>query len=987
LRATLESIADAVITVDGAARVQSLNPAAERLAGVAHTDAVGRPVADVLPLVGADVIHPAHAALESRRAVGPASHTLRAGRVAVEITAAPIARHPGAVLVVRARARDAELHASEAQLRLLVDGLRDHALILLDVHGNGASWNPGAARLSGYEADEVIGRSHACFYTAADVALGVPDEALRAALACGRFSKDGVLRRKDGSTLLCEATVATLRDAAGQHVGFAVLARDVGERRRLEQAHAESAAQLRRFVEEAPVAIAMLDRELRYLVVSRRWREDFGFVDAPLVGRGHYEMFPEIPAHWKDAHRRCLAGAVVREDQEAFLRADGTTQWIRWEVRPWHTATGAIGGIIIFSEDVTASHSAEERLREAERRFRTLIEGVKDYAIYTLDPQGRVISWNSGAEKILGYRAEEILGQSCECFYTPEAVAAGVPVRDLGEAAARGSVEDEGWHMRRDGSRFWADGVLAGITDGGALRGFSRVVRDLTQRRQSDELLRSVLDSALDGIVGADAGGNILSFNRAAERLFGYAAAEVIGQNVGILMPEGMREDHLRFMDGHRRTGESKVIGVGRQLHGRRKDGSVFPLELVLTQFKLDDRPHYTAVLRDLTERIRLEEQLRQSQKMEAFGQLAGGVAHDFNNLLSVILTNCYMLVGDLPADHPTRPTIDDVRDAAQRAAGLTRQLLAFSRRQVLAPRILDLNVVVGGVEKMLSRIIGEHIELRSSFDPRLERVKVDQGQVEQVLMNLAVNARDAMVRGGTLSIATQNADLDAAAAEALGCAPGRYVRLTIADSGVGMPPETKARIFEPFFTTKGPGRGTGLGLATVLGIVQQSGGVISVDSEPGKGTLFAIHLPAVSARATPPAPRRRSKPAAPTGRETILLVEDEDAVRKVARRILERLGYRVLEASGGSMALAVHAAHREPIDLVITDVVMPEMSGAQLAEAVRARQPDQRVLFMSGYTDDGVIHHGVLQAGENFLHKPIEAEALAREVRAVLDR
>jgi two-component system cell cycle sensor histidine kinase/response regulator CckA len=380
------------------------------------------------------------------------------------------------------------------------------------------------------------------------------------------------------------------------------------------------------------------------------------------------------------------------------------------------------------------------------------------------------------------------------------------------------------------------------------------------------------------------------------------------------------------------------------------------------------------------TERETLKEQYLQSQKMEAIGQLAGGVAHDFNNLLTVILGYSELLLSGMGDADRRRDLVEQMKRAGERAAGLTRQLLAFSRRQVLAPRVLDLNAVVADLEKMLRRIIGEDVTLETNLQPGLGPVKADPGQIEQVLINLAVNARDAMPTGGQLVLETRNVELDEASVR-----PGPHVLLAVSDTGHGMTPEIQARIFEPFFTTKEKGRGTGLGLATVYGIVQQLGGHIAVSSAPSRGTTFQVYLPRTREAAAPGKPSRSTAPA-PRGSETVLLVEDEDAVRSLARLVLRQAGYRVLEAPGGDEALRVVGRHQGPIHLLVTDVVMPGQDGRQVAERLLGSHPGLKVLFLSGYTDDVVVRHGILEDQVHFLAKPYSPAVLAQKVREVLD-
>jgi signal transduction histidine kinase len=379
------------------------------------------------------------------------------------------------------------------------------------------------------------------------------------------------------------------------------------------------------------------------------------------------------------------------------------------------------------------------------------------------------------------------------------------------------------------------------------------------------------------------------------------------------------------------------------------------------------------------------QEQLLQAQKMEAIGRVAGGVAHDFNNLLSVILSYTDLAIETLAPGDPLQADLTEVRKAGQRAAQLTQQLLALSRRQVLQPRVVDLNETVGALDNMLRRVLGEDIVLALKLGAGLDRVKVDPGQIEQVVMNLAVNARDAMPRGGNLTVETRNVHRDVRTAARLGIAPGAHVVLAISDTGTGIDPAILDRIFEPFFTTKHVGKGTGLGLSTVLGIIQQSGGAVAVDSRPG-ATKFEISLPSVgSAPADAYRPQTRSV-AALRGSETILLVEDDAAVRALSRSILQRHGYDVHEAQGGGDALLLCEQLKKPIHLLVTDVVMPLMGGRQLAERLRPLRPQMRVLYMSGHTDDAVVHHGVLEAEVAFLQKPVTSDALLRKVRQVLD-
>ena len=387
----------------------------------------------------------------------------------------------------------------------------------------------------------------------------------------------------------------------------------------------------------------------------------------------------------------------------------------------------------------------------------------------------------------------------------------------------------------------------------------------------------------------------------------------------------------------------------------------------------------------DVTEHKRLEQQLLQSQRMEAVGRLAGGIAHDFNNFLTVIIGHSQLLIDRLASNDPMRTDIQEVEKCAQHAADLTRQLLAFSRKQILQPKVLDLNAIVANLEKMLRRLIGEDVELTVRLNPSLGRVKTDPGQVEQIIVNLAANARDAMPGGGKLTIETANADLgDLYAGQHADVAPGQYVMLAVSDTGAGMDRETQARIFEPFFTTKERGKGTGLGLATVYGIVKQSQGHIWVYSEPGHGSTFKVYLPRIEEAAEITAALSMPSPSV-SGSETVILVEDDDTVRRLVRQVLSCHGYTVMECRSPEEALGMSSNYSGHIHLMVTDVVMPGGSGPELAQRITAQRPETQVLFMSGYTDDAIVHHGVLDAGVAFLAKPFTPDELLRKVRKVL--
>lgn len=509
-----------------------------------------------------------------------------------------------------------------------------------------------------------------------------------------------------------------------------------------------------------------------------------------------------------------------------------------------------------------------------------------------------------------------------------------------------------------------------------------RIRHELVRR---EELFRLISENAADMIAVVDGNGKRLYNSPAYERILGYSAEEL--QSTSSL--DQVHPDDRHLVEEAAR--EARTEGVGRtiQYRMRHKNGAWHILEsgasgVLNAQGQVEK---LIIVNRDVTARRNLEEQFRQAQKMEAVGRLSGGVAHDFNNLLGVIIGYAEFLQERLEPENALRGSADEILNAGKRAAGLTRQLLAFSRQQVLDPKVIDLNGAVSDMEKLLRRLIGEDVELSTQLASDLGRVKADQGQLEQVVMNLAVNARDAMPQGGKLIIATENMVMDEAFVRRYPypVQPGPYVCLSMIDSGIGMDSETKARAFEPFFTTKEKGKGTGLGLSTVYGVVKQSGGYIDIFSSPGAGTTFKIYLPRIDEAVKLPAPSQGE--GSFDGKETILLAEDEASLRRLTRATLEQSGYKVLEAKDGVEALAVSEASDLPIDLLLTDVVMPGMGGRALAQELTRQRPEMKVVYMSGYTGQGVGTQGPIDPGSDFLSKPFTGVVLARKIREALDR
>jgi PAS domain S-box-containing protein len=629
---------------------------------------------------------------------------------------------------------------------------------------------------------------------------------------------------------------------------------------------------------------------------------------------------------------------------------------------------------------------AEAELRASEARFRTFVDHATD-AFFLHDAHGVILDMNRQACESLGYRREELLGMIPFGFD----VDADRSFFDHIEARldANEVIAFDSRHRRKDGSVFPVEVRVRSFWQGGYRFAIS-LVRDITERKQAERalvesysLLHAVVEGASDVVYVKDLKGLYLMINSAGARVLGKTVEEVIGKDDHELFTSETAQAITERDRQVTASGVSQTIEEVATVAGVRR---TYLVNKGVYRDRHDQVIGLIGIARDVTELKRLEEQFRQAQKMEAVGRLAGGVAHDFNNLLTVINGNSELVFGGLRADNPNRELLAEIIASGERAANLTRQLLAFSRKQMLQPEVVSLNVVLGQVLKLLQRLIGEDIELVLRPSATLGLAKVDPGQFEQAIINLLVNARDAMPDGGQLTIETVNINLDEHYAEQHPeVRPGRYVVVAVSDTGQGMDEETKACIFEPFFTTKEPGKGTGLGLAMVYGFIRQSGGHVEVYSELSHGTTFKLYLPRAD-ESMPAATVLPSRLSIPAGSETVLVVEDEAAVRNLLRRVLQSCGYTILEAQDGKVALEIAQRHAGRIDLLVTDLVMPKMSGRELVERLTQARPGMRTLMMSGYSNDVVIRQGALQASVAFLQKPFSPIDLARKVREILD-
>jgi PAS domain S-box-containing protein len=725
--------------------------------------------------------------------------------------------------------------AESERTELLLDSLSDYAIYLLDQHGFITTWNKGAQKVKGYRPIEIIGQSFSRFFTPEDRAGRVPEAILEAARTAGRYEAEGWRVRKDGSRFWCNAILQVVSDETGNLIGFAHITRDITER---------------------------------------------------------------------------VAG------QQALL--------------------------------------------EAERRFRILVDSVLDYAIYMLDPSGIIINWNAGAERLKGYTASEIVGHHFSKFYVRQDRVSGLPARVLETAAREGRYEAEGWRVRKDGSRFWASVVVDAIRNSaGQLEGFAKVTRDITERRtaldavrDSERQFRLLVAGVTDyAIFMLDPNGIITSWNAGARRIKGYESDEAIGQHFSRFYTDQDRAAGLPARALYTAAQEGRFEAEGWRV---RKDGSMFWANVVIDRIR-DERGQlvgFAKITRDITERRQMQQALQDAerqrahaQKMDALGQLTGGVAHDFNNLLMVVSGHLPALAKKAAGDPKALRAVEAIEAVTHRGAALTRQLLTFSRRQSFNPAVFRIADHIAGFGAMLTGSLGSTTHLATMVLPDVWPIKIDANELELAIVNLVLNARDAMPQGGTISVTAENVALERSDTTAE--LEGDFVALRVSDSGSGIAPDVLPKVFDPFFTTKQTDKGTGLGLSQVYGFVHQSGGTVEIDSTLGKGTTVTLYLPRAEEETSAVSPEANERT---DGDGHVLLVEDNPEVASATASMLEELGYRVTAVHDADAALGAIGQHN--FDLVVSDIVMPgPMDGVALARTIRDRVPQLPVLLVTGYS------------------------------------
>jgi two-component system, cell cycle sensor histidine kinase and response regulator CckA len=878
-----------------------------------------------------------------------------------------------------------------ARLQEAVDGSNE-IVFMTDPQGVFTFINPAFTRTYGYTAEEIVGMATPRILKSGLIAPEVYKEFWQMLLEKRRVQVEIVNKTKDGRILTIEGSASAILDARGNTTGFLGIQRDVSEQKRAKDLLEHNEERMRLAVGAASLSIWDWDIATNSITLSGTSLETLlglkpGTFPQQLEGFIGL-IHPEDRQLVQDSVQRTLTHGSEYDIEFRFLRTDGTNVWVSARGQAFRDAGGKPVRMIGVARDISDRRLAEAALRASETRYRRLFEAAKDGILILDADTGSVVDVNPFLTDLLGHPKEAIIGTKIWELGAFRDIAASR--WSFAELQAKAYVRYDDLPLESSDGRPIEVEFVSNVYQSNGGRVIQCNIRDITDRKRAEAALREsdvrfqlIAENVADLIAVLDLEGRRLYNSPSYKELIGEPDEMRGTLSFNEIHPDDRERIKQIFQEtvrtGRGQRAEFRFLLPNGNVRFIESQGSTIRDEAGKTIRVL-------VVSRDVTERKQLQEQLVQSQKMEAVGRLAGGVAHDFNNLLTVINGYSDLMLESPAAEGHDRRHLEEIRRAGQRAAALTSQLLAFSRKQIVAPRVLDLNAVVEGAQKMLRRIVGEDVEFVARLSKPLGQVKADPGQVEQVVMNLVINARDAMPKGGKLVIETSNTKLgeDYARSHSF-VAPGDYVMLVLSDTGCGMDAETQAHIFEPFYTTKEQGKGTGLGLSTVFGIVKQSEGHINVYSEVGKGTTFRVYFPRIKA-SVDAVSEERVEAFPVSGTETVLLVEDEPGVRSLALLVLQSNGYTVLAAASPQEALALAAQHLGTIHLLLTDVIMPGLNGRELAIRLVASRPDIKTLFVSGYTADAIGQHGILDAGVAFLPKPFTPHDLLRKVRQTLD-
>ncbi len=967
-------------------RVVDVNPAFETLTGLKADRLVGRLALElrpnIRPAIFKKVRHVAAtgkpAQFETHGAVTDRYALIRLSRVGPALVVAMIDD------VTEARRSEAAIRERNDFIETIVASAGD-GIIVCDNELRYVLWNPVMEGLTGLSAGQVLGRNAWELFPEI-MAAGVGEDLERALRGEAPTSREfEYVVPQTGRRGWVVQTNRPHRDAVGNIIGVVSSMQDITARHEMDEALRRSEEQFRTIFDGVGDGVAIYDPSGAFIEVNRMLCERLGYSREELLSMSISDIDSPESATLLPARVASIMEAGIALFEIDHLRRDGTL--IPTEIVSRRIEFRGRPAILTVQRDVTERRQSEEALQKQTRLMQELLDAVP-IPILAKDTDGRIVLANAAFVTAQGGPAEGILGKTYREL--------GQPEPDLSAEYDRLVLERETTQTYEADLRF-SDGTVQhhvltkaplrstkGEVVGVVTAGLNISDRYEAEKalRQSEERFRALFESAGDAIFISETSGRIMEANQTACERLGYGKGELLGLSLADISLPGEAAAIAERIAATREKGSLafETSHVGR-------DGTVFPVEMIATMLDLGGQPAILGIARDASERKKaekvreaLEDQLRQAQKMEGIGQLAGGIAHDFNNLLTAIRGSASLALAELPPGAGAREDLEQIEQAADRAAGLTRQLLAFARRTVLQPEVVDLGEIVRRLGPMLRRIIGEDVSLATLVPKTACHVLADPGQLEQIIVNLAVNARDAMPDGGkvTIEVAPAEAGADAEADAEAGL-HGPITTLSVTDTGVGMSPETLGHLFEPFFTTKGPGKGTGLGLATVYGIVRQSGGTVTARSELGRGSTFTVSLPRVEAARQVAAEVMQETAARGSRTGTILVVEDDNGVRRFASRVLEAAGYRVLVAPDGNAA--VEASAHGTVQLLLTDVVMPGMSGRDVALKLSSAQPGIRVLYMSGHTDKGIVRDGVLEPDIEFLAKPFTAEALLAAV------